>query len=210
LGGFDVELAAAIARRIGLSLVWRDLPCTNALAAVANGTLDAALAPASVVPQGTPASGIALSLHVALVAARTPAQGSQEPLLQRLGPDDVVAVVPTPEGIAWARDVLRPNGVPYEVTTDRTAAYRELVAGRVGAVADLESRAWAAIERRPTLSVAQSFDSGAHDVFVGRDTDATLVAAIDRALTRLIRAGRYGLLFAKYFPGTSLPTETGT
>ena len=37
-----------------------------------------------------------------------------------------------------------------------------------------------------------------------------LVAAIDASLARLIRSGRYSLLFAKYFPGTPLPSETGS
>ena len=54
--------------------------------------------------------------------------------------------------------------------------------------------------------MAQSVDVGAHDVFVAKGPDAVLVAAIDEALARLIRVGRYALLFAKYFPGTpSLP-----
>ena len=52
--------------------------------------------------------------------------------------------------------------------------------------------------------------SGAHDVFVAKGPDARLVAAIDGSLARLIRVGRYALLFAKYFPGTPLPSETGS
>jgi branched-chain amino acid transport system substrate-binding protein len=209
LAGFDVELGRAVARRIGLTMIWRDLPCTAAIAAVANGILDAVLAPASRVPQGTPTSGIALSLHVALVTSRATAHG-QQPILQSLGPGDVVSVVPTPEGLAWARDALPASGATRVVAADRAAAYRALVVGSVVAVADLEPRAWAAIERRPTLSVAQSLDAGAHDVFVGKGSDAMVVAAIDEALTRLIRTGRYAFLFAKYFPGTRLPSETGT
>jgi ABC-type amino acid transport substrate-binding protein len=105
---------------------------------------------------------------------------------------------------------LRESGVPYAITRDRRAAYQALIAGEVSAVADLEPRAWAAIERRPSLSVAQTFDAGAHDVFVGARLDATMVAPIDQALTRLIRTGRYALLFAKYFPGSQLPPETGS
>jgi len=78
------------------------------------------------------------------------------------------------------------------------------------ALADVEPEAWRAIERRPSLRVAQSVDVGAHDVFVATGPDARLVAAIDGSLARLIRVGRYGLLFAKYFPGTPLPSETGS
>lgn len=209
LRGFDVELATAIARRLRLRLSWRDLPCVAALHAVAHGTLDAVLAPVDLVPQGTPTTGVALSIHVALVATEAAVNGAQ-PLLERLGPGDVVAVVRTPESVTWALDVIAATGATLQVTADRTAAYGALAAGDVAAVVDLEPDAWAAIERRPSLRVARSADVGAHDVFVARGPDAVLVAAIDEALGRMIRIGRYALLFAKYFPGTPIPRETGT
>ena len=210
LTGFDVELAAAIARRLGLTLSWRDLPCRTALRAVASGTLDAVLTPSADVEQGTPASGIALSLHLALVASKHLAHDEQ-PLLQRLGPGDVVAVVRSRESVAWANDDPASHGSGGAVhrRTGQTA-YEELVAGSVTAVADVEPEAWRAIERRRSLRVAQSIDVGAHDVFVAKGPDARLVAAIDASLARLIRVGRYALLFAKYFPGTPLPSETGS
>jgi branched-chain amino acid transport system substrate-binding protein len=209
--GFDVELAAAIARRLGLTLSWRDLPCAAALRAVSRGTIDAVLAPAADVNQGTPTSGIGLSLHVALVTTKTQAhEPGDATLLDRLGPHDQVAVIRSPLTIAWAHDTLEPTGAQIQLTTDRRAAYGSLVAGTITAVADAEPDAWAAIERRPALRVAQSVDVGAHDVFVAKGPDAVLVAAIDQALARLIRVGRYALLFATYFPGTPIPSETGT
>jgi branched-chain amino acid transport system substrate-binding protein len=211
LTGFGVELAAAIARRLGLTLSWRDLPCRTALRAVASGAIDAVLAPAADVPQGTPTSGIALSMHVALVTTRAQAhQQGGSSLLDRLGPHDVVAVVRSAETVPWANDIVGNTGAQIRITSDRRAAYEALVAGTVTAVADLEPDAWAAVERRRSLRVAQSVDVGAHDVFVAKGPDARVVAAIDEALARLIRVGRYALLFSKYFPGTPVPPETGT
>lgn len=209
LRGFDVELAGAIARRLGLALSWRDLPCRTALRAVSSGTLDAVLTPTADVDQGTPASGVALSLHVALVTSRHLAHDEQ-PLLDHLGPGDVVAVVRSRENVAWANDELRATGAEVRFTNDRRTAYEELTSGSITAVADVEPEAWRAIERRRSLRVAQSIDVGAHDVFVAKGPDAILVAAIDESLGRLIRVGRYALLFAKYFPGTPLPSETGS
>ena len=113
------------------------------------------------------------------------------------------------ETVPWANDALEATGAQVRITSERQAAYEALVAGTVTAVADLEPEAWAAIERRRSLRVAQSIDVGAHDVFVARGPDARVVAAIDDALARLIRVGRYGLLFAKYFPGSPIPAETG-
>jgi ABC-type amino acid transport substrate-binding protein len=215
LQGFGVELSAAIARRMGLTVSWRDLPCSAALRAIANDRLDAILVPAAEVPQGTLTSGVALATHIALVAmddeAGAPGEDDEGPtLLERLGPHDLVTVVRAPETVAWADDVLAPTGAQIRISADRQAAYEALVAGTISAVADLEPDAWVAIERRPTLRVAQSIDAGVVDVFVAKGPDARIVAAIDEALARLIRVGRYGLLFAKYFPGTPIPPETGT
>jgi branched-chain amino acid transport system substrate-binding protein len=209
--GFEVELASAIARKLGLTLSWHDLPCRAALRGVSRGTLDAVLAPNADVEQGTPTSGIALSLHVALVTTKSQAHepGNATPL-DGLGPHDRVAVIRSPETVPWAHGILEPTGAQIQFTTDRRAAYESLVAGTITAVADVEPDAWAAIERRPTLRVVQSVDVGAHDVFVAKGPGAVLVAAIDQALARLIRVGRYTLLFATYFPGTPVPPETGT
>jgi branched-chain amino acid transport system substrate-binding protein len=209
LTGFDVQLAGAIARRLGLALSWRDLPCRVALRAVEEGTIDAVLTPSEDVAQGTPASGIALSVHLAIVAPKQLVRDDQ-PLLPRLGPGDVVAVVRSEESVGWANDVLRATGADVRFTRDRRAAYEALVAGSVTAVADVEPEAWRAIERRPSLRVAQSIDVGAHDVFVAKGPDARIVAAIDGSLARLIRVGRYALLFATFFPGTPVPSETGS
>ena len=126
--GFDVELAAAIARRLGLSLSWRDLPCRTASRAVSSGTLDAVLTSSADVGQGTPTSGIALSLHLALVASRRLAR-DERPLLQRLGPGDVVVVVRSRESLAWANGDLRATGAELRFTSDRRTAYEDLVAG---------------------------------------------------------------------------------
>ena len=209
LAGFDVELAGAIARRLGLRLSWRDLPCRTALRAVASGTLDAVMIPAADVTQGTPASGIAFSLHIALVAAKQ-LVNDERPLLQRLGPGDVVSVVRSNETNGWAKSDMRATGAEVRFTSDRRAAYDALAAGSITAVADVEPEAWRAIERRRSLRVAQSIDVGAHDVFVAKGPDARIVAAMDASLARLIRVGRYALLFAKYFPGTPVPSETGS
>jgi ABC-type amino acid transport substrate-binding protein len=130
-------------------------------------------------------------------------------VLDRLGPHDVVAVVRSPETVPWTADVVEATGARIRIESDRRAAYEALVAGTVTVLADLEPEAWGAIERRRSLTVAQSVDVGAHDVFVAKGPDARIVAAIDEALARLIRVGRYALLFAKYFPGAPVPSETG-
>lgn len=209
LRGFDVELAAAVARRLGLTLAWSDRPCASAMAAVEKGVLDAVIAATTQVAQGTPTSRIALSLHVAVVAKRAAAHPGR-PFLSGLHAGDVVAVVRSPEALNWRRTAHVPSGVVFRTVASRSQAYGGLVRGRFTAVADLEPDAWTSIERRPSLAVVQSIDAGVHDVFAAAGPDTALIAAIDAALGRVIEDGKYTLLFAEYFPGTPIPKETGT
>ena len=207
--GFDVELGGLIARRLGLSLSWTGLPCRAAIDAVTAGTLDAVFAPVSGVVQGTPTSRIALSLHAALVTTTEAAAGAGR-ILDQLGEGDVVAVVGDRQTRVWARASIPVTGAALLGVKDPAVAYRGVTNGRYTAVVDQEPHAWASVERRPDLAVAQSVDIGGHDVIVAKGPDAILVAAIDEVLGRLIRDGRYALLFAKYFPGVPVPRETGS
>lgn len=207
LAGFDVELARAIASRLGLELSWEDLSCRSAARALRTGNVDAVLAPAVGVSPGTPTSRVVLSVHVALVADRRLAKSGH--VLGKLGPGDVVGVVAGPETAAYANATIPGTGATIQVLGDRRIAYSRLSSGGLTAVADLEPDAWAAIERRPSLRVGQSFDAGAHDVVITSGTATELIAAIDQAFGRLMSRGRYALLFAKYFPGTPIPNEVG-
>jgi branched-chain amino acid transport system substrate-binding protein len=207
LAGFDVELAAAVARRLGLSLTWSDLGCRAALDAVRSGSIDAVLAPTSVIESGAPVTRIALGLRVALVTRRTLASRD---VLGALDAADAVGVIGDPVVDSWAAQTLGGGHGRIVREAARAGAYRDLGRGTLVALADLEYRAWAAIERRPALRVAQTFDVGADDVFVASGPGTRLLGAIDAALGRLIQTGRYGLLFATYFPGTPIPPETGT
>ncbi len=209
LHGFNVELAATIARRLGLTLSWSERSCGAALRAVAAGTLDAVIAPVERIAQGTPSSRVALSLHAALITTRRDANAPRPPL-ERLQTSDVVAVVGDRALRAWALATIPPTGATLRMLSDPDVALDGVVSGRFAAVVEPEPDAWAAVERRPHLAVAQSVDIGAYDVIVAKGPDAIVVAAIDQVLGRLIHDGRYTLLFAKNFPGTPVPSETGT
>ena len=60
-------------------------------------------------------------------------------------------------------------------------------------------------------AVTQTFDAGAHDVLITSGAaGTTLLGAADSALGHLLQTGRYALLWAKWFPGTTVPPEVGT
>ena len=212
LTGFDVELAAAIARRLGLTLSWRDLPCQAALRAVSDGTLDAVLDPVRRRGAGHPHVGDrAQPARRARHLEATRPRAGRDRCSSVWGPHDRWPSCARGRACAWANDDPASHG-SADAVHDRPArrlrgARRRIDHGRGGRRSRTRGRA---IERRRSLRVAQSIDVGAHDVFVAKGPDARLVAAIDEALARLIRVGRYALLFAKYFPGTPVPAETGT
>jgi branched-chain amino acid transport system substrate-binding protein len=205
--GFDVDLAAAVAKNLGVRLGWVALPCDKAQAQLASGRLDMLFDARGSLPQGTPASRVVLSVRTALVAARhTPTVTD----LGALGPGDRVGVVFGPVTTPWVKQVLAGPGAKIRRYRNGADAYDALVRGDVAAVVDTEYGAWAGVERRSRLMVTQTFDAGAHDVLITSAPSGTaLLGAVDGALGHLLQTGRYALLWAKWFPGSTVPTEVG-
>jgi ABC-type amino acid transport substrate-binding protein len=208
LTGFDVELARAIADRLGLRLAWQNLDCAAGMKALAAGHLDALMTPSSPLPQSTPMSRVYLSLHGALVTTAKRA-ATADPLTSFVS-GDVVGVLEPYATSVWANQTLEPAGLKTRVFSDPTRAYDLLANGSLAAVVDLEPDAWLQIENRPSLRVAASADIDDHDVIIAGGPDTVLLAAVDKALGELLNAGTYTKLFAKYFPGTTVPSETGS
>jgi len=207
LTGFDVELVAFVAARLGLELAWRRAPCRQAVRGVREGRYDLALlstrelrrAPAL---QG---SGVILSVHQALSV-----DPSRTPLIAGpadLAPGEVVGVVRGSVGARWAAHNL-PNGVRLRAFRTAPAAFARLAAGGLTAVIAGESESWALIEHRPPLAVTASFDVGDHQVLAARRRATTLLEAVDEALGRAVGSGAYERLFSRYFPGAAVPPET--
>jgi ABC-type amino acid transport substrate-binding protein len=206
--GFDVEFARALALRLDLVLGWTRTSCTAGTAPVDEGRVDVLLTRAAGLPAGTATSRVYLNTRAAVVMPRKPA-GRPKPLAG-LGAGDVVGVVREGPIPAWARSTLHGSGVGLRRFSDRRAAYRLLAEGRLDAVADTEPSAWAAIEFWPALSVAVTDDTDDDDVMVAAGPGTDLLAAVDGALGALLDRGTYAMLFAKYFPGATLPDRVGT
>jgi branched-chain amino acid transport system substrate-binding protein len=208
LTGFDVELARAIADRLGLRLIWQNLDCAEGMKALAAGHLDALMTPAAPLPQSTPMSRVYLSLHGVLVTTAKRASASDP--VKTLAAGDVVGVLRSRATSAWVKRTLGPAGVRTRSFGDPARAYDLLASGGLAGVVDLEPDAWLQIENRPSLRVAMSADIGDHDVIIAGGPDTVLLGAVDEALGGLLDSGTYTKLFAKYFPGTTVPAETGS
>ena len=208
LVGFDVELARAIAADLDLALGWTRTSCAAGTGPVDRGRVDVLLAPAAGLVPGTPASRVVSSTRAALVvpADEVTGGGHADPPAE----GDVVGVAAGPPIRGWARRTLVPNGARLRLLHDPARAYDLLERGRLAAVADTEASAWAAIEHRSELLVGSTDDTGADDVMVTAASETDLLAAVDDALGRVLDDGSYALLFAKYFPGATLPGSVGS
>ena len=204
--GFDVDLAEAISKSLGVQLGWQPVGCDRAKAELASGRLDMLLTARDALPQGTATSRIVLSIRTAVVTRRGDAAAAVPGIL---GPTDLVGVVSGPVTTPWVQQVMGGPGAKVRRYARAADAYDALARGDVRAVVDTEFGAWAGIERRPRLSVAASFDSGAHDVLVTSGSGTELLGAVDGAAGHLLQTGRYALLWTKWFPGTIVPDEVG-
>lgn len=207
LVGFDVEFARAVARHLDLALGWTRTSCSAGTGPVDNGHIDILLAPTDTLVPGTPASRIFFSTRAALVVPA--AEASDGAHATSPGAGDVVGVVAATPITAWARRTLTEAGASIRLL-GAPRAYGLLERGRLTAVTDTEAAAWAAIEHRPHLLVGMTEDTGADDVMVVAASATDLLAGVDDAVARMLDDGSYALVFAKYFPGATLPDIVGT
>jgi branched-chain amino acid transport system substrate-binding protein len=209
LVGFDVEFARAIARRLDLALGWTRISCRAGSDPVDGGLVDVLLVPSTRLVPGTPSSRVFFSTRASLVVrAHEVGDGGRAP---KPGVGDVVGVVAGAPIADWARRTLVPDGAQLRTFRhDARRAYALLERGQLWAVADTEAGGWAAIEHRPELLVGTTDDTGTDDVMVAAASEAAILVAVDDALGRLLRDGTYAMLFAKYFPGATLPDAVGT
>jgi branched-chain amino acid transport system substrate-binding protein len=203
LRGFDVDVAADIAARLGLRLGWRRIACGNQKRALASGRVDVLAGVQRPGPRAGEDSRIYLSLRQALVVWH----GSGIHGAEDLGPRDAVAVVRGSAGDRWARRELAPGGTAIERLTRLERAFDRLRRGRVDALLADEplsrSRADGAV-------VVSTVDVGDYRVFAVSREEPALLAAIDGELASIVRSRTYRRTFARWFPRVEVPPETGS
>ena len=203
LRGFDVAVAGDLADRLGLDLSWRRLGCGNQGRALASERVDALAGVQRPGPRVGGDTRIYLSLRQALVVRH----GSGIRGADDLGPRDAVAVVRGSAGDRWARRELASRGTRIERLARPDRAFDRLRRGRVDALLTDES---AARSRGDDATVASTVDVGDYRVFAVSREDPPLLAAIDGELAAIVRSRAYGRAFARWFPHTEVPPETGS
>jgi len=213
--GFDVELAEAIAAKLGFDqahVQWVKANFDNIFAQQAQGRFD--VVAAAVTATGklghSRAQTVAFSNFYfdstqgfTVNTDKTPDITSTDDLSS----GDVVGVQHGTTGADWAVTNLQPNGVQIKTYTDAPQAFTDLEAGTItGVINDAPSSA-AEVESRPSLSVVEQIDTNEKYAFSFNQDNAQLLAAWNDAMQQVMADGTYTTIFQKYFPGVPVPKD---
>jgi polar amino acid transport system substrate-binding protein len=215
--GFDIELAEAIAAKLGFApadekVQWVKANFNTIFTAVNQGKFD--LVAAAVTATGSTGRQRAQTVDFSdyyynslqgftVNTQKTPDITSTD----QLGSGDVVGVQSGSTGEQWAKDNLAPNGVALKTYTAAPAAFTDLEAGGItGVINDAPSSA-SEVESRPGLEVVQQIDTNEKYAFAFAKGNTQLLDAWNKGLKSVIADGTYQQIFEKYFPGVTVPDE---
>jgi polar amino acid transport system substrate-binding protein len=213
--GFDVELAEAVAAKLGFDqshVQWVKANFDNIFAQQAQGRFD--VVAAAVTATGKighqRAQTVAFSNYYFNSTQGFTVNTDKTPDITTtadLASGDVVGVQHGTTGADWAITNLQSQGVQIKQYTAAPQAFTDLEAGAVtGVINDAPSSA-AEIESRPSLSMVQQIDTNEQYAFSFSQDNPELLAAWNDALKQVMADGTYTTIFNKYFPGVPVPKE---
>jgi len=217
LTGFDVALMNGIAKEVGLKPKWVNTDFDTIFTAVATGRFDVvAAAVTAYAPPGSPA-GQKVQQRRRIVAFTRPYYNSLQSLtvnerhlanvrsVDDLRRGERVAVQTATTGAYWAQVKLAPRGVRLVTFGKAPDMFAALESGSVAAVVNDLPVSQDAIKAKSDLKVVQEIQTGEQYAFALAHNNPKLLAAINRALRKMLSDGRYASLFRRYFPGQPLP-----
>ena len=210
LVGFDVEIMAAIADKLGLKLEWKKANFDTIFTALAAHSFDAVAAASTIKPDrlqvvdfSDPYYNARQSLTVN--TSKTPDITTTD----QLPSSSVIGVQKGTTGKDWATQNLAPKGMQIKTYTNAPDAFTDLEAGNITGVINDEPSSEAEVKDRPGLKVVEGIDTGEHYGIAVSKTNPGLTQAINGALKDIIADGTYKTIFGKYFPGVPVPPEYG-
>jgi ABC-type amino acid transport substrate-binding protein len=213
--GFDIELAEAIAAKLGFDqdhVEWVKANFNNIFSQQAQGRFDVVAAAVTATgklgrQRGETVdfsdyyfnSGQAFTVNT----TETPDLTSTDGLVS----GDVVGVQQGTTGADWATTNLAPKGVEIKQYVGAPQAFTDLEGGGItGVLNDLPSSS-AEVVNRPSLAVVEQIDTNEKYAFTFSKDNPELLAAWNTALGEVIADGTYSQIFEKYFPGIPVPPE---
>ena len=205
--GFDVDLAEAIADRLGLTVEWVRADFDTIFTAVAGGQFDMVAAASTITEerlQTVDFSDPYYNSRQALVVGPDSDIASQADV----GEGDVVGVQRGTTGKDYAEENLGGQGAQIKTYTNAPDAFRDLEAGGVDAIINDEPSSAEIIEKSfPDFQIVEAIDTNEKYGFALSKDNPELTEAVNGALAELIADGTYEQIFTQYFPGVEVPPE---
>lgn len=204
--GFDVDLAEAIAERLGLEVEWVRADFDTIFTAVAGEQFDMVAAASTITDERLEVVDFSdpyYNSRQALVATTDSGIASTDDI----GEGDRVGVQRGTTGKSYAEEVLEPQGaeiVSYQAAPD---AFRDLEAGNLVAVVNDEPSSAEIIKDLPSLTIVQPIETDELYGFAFSKDNPELTEAVNGALAEVIEDGTYVSIFEQYFPGVEVPPE---
>jgi polar amino acid transport system substrate-binding protein len=198
LDGFDVELAEALARRMGLRVKWVDTSFDTLFTQVAAGRFDMAAAATTITPERERQVNFTEPYYAAQQALVVNEKRSPDiRSVEELAGGDVVAVQKGTTGESWARENV-PAGVNVRSFPEAPDIYTALEAGAATAVMMDEPSAVTETAKRASLELVQTIDTKERYGFAVDPRNQGLLDSLNRALREVKRDGTYQRIYDRY------------
>lgn len=193
LVGFEVDLANAIARELGVRATFVQNDWANLVPSLERGTFDVALNGLEVTPART--GRIRFSRPYYLYRMRLMARSGDNRV--RADPQSLRNLRVGTLGNSQSHDLLRRNGIDAVLYEGQEEPYVDLERGRTDAVLldDIIATRYGVV--KPSLRVVGDLGDGYYAAAV-RPADEDLGRAIDEAITRIARAGELRRIMARW------------
>jgi polar amino acid transport system substrate-binding protein len=206
--GFDVDLAEAVAERLGLTVEWVRADFDTIFTSVAAGQFDMVAAASTITEERQEVVDFSAPYYnsrQALVVntGLTPAIASTDDI----GEGHTVGVQKGTTGADWAKDNLAPQGAEIKTYQGAPDAFRDLEAGGITAVVNDEPSSADIITDLEGVEIVEPIDTGEKYGFALSKDNPELSAAVNQALAEIIADGTYAEIFGTYFPGVEVPAE---
>lgn len=200
--GIDVEIATAIAQKLGLELVVDDMDFTSVITAVQTGKEDIAMAGLTVTDERKQNVDFTDSYATGVQVVIVP-QNSDIKTVDDLANDKMIGTQEGTTGYIYCSADPKDGGYGEDhviAYTNGATAVQALLAGSVDAVVIDSAPAKAYVEANPTLKILDTeFTREDYAIGVSKD-NAALLSAVNGALQQLKSDGTVQSIIDKYIP----------
>ncbi len=203
--GFDIELGEAVARRLGVRVVWTNVSFDGIFPGLIAGKYEMIISAVTITPERQAEMAFCAPYYDAgqILCVRTDEGGILKPA-DLSGKAAGVQINTTSQYM-----LERQGGVDIRKYASMDLALLDLEQGRISAVVgDAPTIQWMISRNFPGLKMVGEMLTQDQYGFVLRKQDGELVAAVDQALAQVRAAGEYDQLHAKWFGKEEKP-ESG-